>query len=132
VITAPQTGMRVGVRFDKVPRTVQSEIDRFVFAIMARKARARGGPGAERRLSPRVELGLQECLEAEVLPQRPVGALSGKGAANPRHRIHDISTTGCSFDCPADSGLTARQILRLRLQGGGLDVEVNARVIHLS
>jgi len=142
------TLVRAGVRFDKVPRPVQSELDRFVFAAMARKARAKAAvPGAERRLAPRVEMGQRENLHAEILPDRPLGALSGRTAdgAPPlypgaprqgredrraRFKVFDISTTGCSFYC-ALTTCQRGQLMRLRLVGEGLDVELAAKVVHL-
>lgn len=124
----PAVTIRVGVRFEKVSSAVQTELDRLVFALINRKARARG-PQDERRLAPRVEV-VSERFAVELLPDLLRGALSGgRSAATQRFKMFDLSTTGCSFFCEPGQ-LQPRQLLRLRLVGQGLDVELQARVIH--
>jgi c-di-GMP-binding flagellar brake protein YcgR len=128
--TSPNTAIRVGVRFEKVSSAARAGLDRFVFALMKRKANARA-PQHERRLAPRVEI-VNEKLYAELLPDQLRGALLGtnKSKDNPRFRMYDISTTGCSFLCVESGRFKPRQMIRLRLVGEGLDVEVQAKVIH--
>jgi len=126
---APTAAVRVGVRFEKVSSAVQTELDRFVFALMSRKARARA-PQHERRLAPRVDI-VQEKIVLELLPEQVRGALSGARKAEPRRfKLYDISTTGCAFLCAEKDSFQPRQIIRLRIVGEGLDVQVQAKVIH--
>jgi c-di-GMP-binding flagellar brake protein YcgR len=140
---AAVTAKRVGVRFDKVPRGVQSQLDHFVFALMKKKAQARARdthPGAERRLAPRVEIGPAEKLYVEHLPDRPLGALASRAAAGqdqgPRFKVVDISTTGLALLCDEPGRFKPRQKVRLRLVGedltgsGAVALEVPAVVIH--
>jgi c-di-GMP-binding flagellar brake protein YcgR len=137
------TTRRVGVRFDSVPRGVQSQLDYFVFALMKKKAQARARdthPGAERRMAPRVEIGPAEKLYVEHLPDRPLGVLAGRAAAGqdqgPRFKVVDISTTGLAFLCNEQGRFAPRQKVRLRLVGedltgsGAVDLEIRAAVIH--
>jgi c-di-GMP-binding flagellar brake protein YcgR len=126
---APAQVVRVGVRFEKVSSAAQSELDRFVFALMNRKAKART-PQHERRLAPRVDI-VQEKIVVELLPEQVRGALSGAKKPEPRRfKMYDISTTGCSFVCAAMDAFRPRQMIRLRLVGEGLDVQLQAKVIH--
>lgn len=142
-------GARVGVRFDKPSGASQAALDRYVFAQLARRARAKRplddtGGGAERRLAPRLELMGNEKLTVTLIPARPVSALASKlGRDNvtppavdldgpPRSfAMCDLSTSGCSFFCGEPWLLRPKQRLRLRIAGPELDIEVDARVIHL-
>lgn len=121
--------LRVGVRFEKVSTSARAELDRFVFAMMKRKASALA-PQHERRMAPRVEI-VNERLFVEVIPDRLIGALAGgkRDEQNPRYKVHDISTTGCSFLCD-ERRYRRRQMIRLRLVGEGLDLELQAQVVH--
>ena len=133
---AVDTRLRVGVRFEKVKSSERAALDRFVFALMKKKAaaRARPGGGHERRVAPRVEIAESEDLSAELLPTRPLGALSRSAtpAREPpkRFKVRDISTTGCSFVCPAGEGPRPGTLIGMRLRGAGIDVELQVKVIH--
>lgn len=123
---------RIGVRFEAVDPASQSKLDRAVFALMRRHARARG-PQHERRMAPRVELGVHETLDAVVLDQRKRGALARRqGAADDgrRCRVLDISTTGCSFRHEGAPPGKPGSTLRLRLEGLGIELELSAKLIH--
>ena len=124
------SGFRVGVRFEKVSSSARAALDRFVFALMKRKARARTEQD-ERRMAPRVEI-VNEKLYVEVIPDRLIGALAGRGKReeNPRYRMFDISTTGCAFICQRKGRFKRPQMLRVRLVGEGLDLELQAKVVH--
>ena len=135
------TELRVGVRFERPAPAVQATLDRFVFALMQTKARAapvRGaeqlGPGAERRRQPRVELGSAERLVATHVSERTRGVLGRPAGSGPEEaaqfRVRDISTTGCSFIAAESQCPTPKSVIRLKLQGMGLDLEISAKIIH--
>jgi c-di-GMP-binding flagellar brake protein YcgR len=127
--------VRAGVRFERVPTADQAQLDRYVFGLMQRKARARPtAPGSERRLAPRVDIEPAEGLTVTLMPSRPLGALarrSDDAAAAPaaRWQVRDLSTTGCAFMCP--EGITAGQTVRVRLQTRDMALELSAKVIHV-
>jgi hypothetical protein len=130
---------RVGVQFDKPATAVQASLDRFVFGLIRRKAEAKRPiadasqpPGAERRVAPRVEIGEAEGLEVALLPTAPRGALSvQKVSVAPTCRVADLSTTGCAF-LSDDGTLKPGGRLRLRLKGRDVDVELGAKIVHVS
>jgi hypothetical protein len=132
----PKIMLRIGVRFERMSSGERVALDRYVFAMMKRKASARnlsGGP--ERRVAPRVEIAEAEDLTAVLLPSRPLGALArstAEEAAKPptRFKISDISTTGCSFSCVEQDAPGRKQVLNLRLEGEGISVELAAKVIN--
>ncbi len=137
----PETPLsRIGVRFERVPPAVQGLIDRFIYPLMQRKARARQGTsptGGERRLSPRVELEPSEGVRLTLLPPRPLGALARARAADAPAAdqglvcvVRDLSTTGCAFVCPAGR-LAAGQVVAIKLEGRGLSVELQVKVVNV-
>lgn len=134
---AELTESRIGVRFERVPPATQALIDRFIYPLMQRKARARppvqSPTGAERRLTPRVELEPGEGVRLTLLPPRPLGALArARAEAEPATVcvVRDLSTTGCSFICTA--GRVAQgQSLSVRLEGRDLSVELQVKVINV-
>ncbi len=125
---------RLGVQFQKPPPAVQASLDRFVFALIRRKAEAkrRLQGGAERRLAPRVEISDGDRLTVTLVPDRPLGALSSAKPQppGPALRLIDLSTTGCALGCADPSPLKAGQIVRLRLRGAELDVELVAKILY--
>jgi hypothetical protein len=131
---------RVGIRFDRVPPATQAVLDRYVYPLMQRKARARrplqSPTGADRRLAPRVELDPSEGFRITMLPPRPLGAFA-KAAAVPGAPevascvVCDLSTTGCAFLCPSGK-LELGQLVTVKLEGRDLSIEVQARVMNLS
>ena len=127
--------VRLGVQFQKPPPAVQASLDRVVFALIRRKTEAKRPlqetSGSERRLAPRVELGEGDRLGVALLPDRPRGALStAKSAPAPSLSLLDISTTGCALGCADPSPFQPGQLLRLRIQGAELDIEVVAKVLY--
>jgi hypothetical protein len=128
---------RLGVQFQKPPPAVQASLDRVVFALIRRKTEAKRplqsgapAPGAERRLAPRVEISEGDRLGVVLLPHRPLGALSGaKPAPAPSLTLLDISTTGCAFRCPDPCTYKPGQMIKLRLKGADLDVELVAKIV---
>jgi len=132
---------RVGVRFERLTPAVQVALDRFVFERLGRKMRARrpldrapapsGPPGAERRQASRVELSGAEKLQAILQSTAPIGRLSPAKPV-PTYFVADISTTGCSFLCPEVQSLKPKAKITLRLVGLGLDLQVQATVIHVT
>jgi hypothetical protein len=134
--------LRVGIRFERPAPAVQAALDRFVFALMQKKARATQGRaagsapanGAERRRSPRVELGTAEQLRVTRISDRPrgvLGRLNGADVAEgASYRVCDIATTGCSFLVPESECPAPKSMIRIKLRGMGLDVEVTGKVIH--
>ena len=132
----PKSRLRVGVRFERMSSGERVALDRYVFAMMTRKAAARnlsGGP--ERRVAPRVEIAEAEDLTAVLLPSRPLGALARSTAVEPaeppkQFKISDISTTGCSFSCVEQDAPARKQVLNLRLEGEGISLELAAKVIN--
>jgi c-di-GMP-binding flagellar brake protein YcgR len=131
------TVIRVGVRFEKVPSAARAQLDRYVFAQIQKRARARRPldetPGAERRLAPRVDIPESEQLVVLLLPSVPIGALAARQAQPPppSFRIHDISTTGLCFVASDPAVAQPKQLIRLRLKGKDLDVELQAKVIYV-
>lgn len=128
--------LRVGVQFEKPATAVQASLDRFVFGLLRRKAEARrlteAQPGTERRIAPRVEVGDADGLVIALLPMTPRGVLApAKPEAAPSCTLTDLSTTGCAFLC-ADLTVKTGARLRLRLKGREIDVELGAKVVHVS
>jgi hypothetical protein len=128
--------VRVGVRFERMNSGARVALDRYVFALMKRKAAARNlSSGPERRVTPRVEITEAEDLSAVLLPSRPLGALARATAAEAtepptRFKIAEISTTGCSFSCVEEQAPQRKQVLNLRIEGEGISVELAAKVIN--
>lgn len=130
---------RVGVRFVEVSPADQANLDGHVFALMGKKNRARrpvntpssGSSKRERRIAPRVDMGPADDIELTLLPTRPRGALAEK-STELSCDLHDISTTGCSFLCPDPTGIQLKALIRIRLKGDDLDLELKARVIHIN
>jgi len=127
---------RIGVRFERMAPAAQAQIDRFIYPLMQRKARARraiGSPdGAERRLSARIELEPGEGVRIAVLPPKPLGALAKREAttAPPSSNVVcDISTTGCAFHSPTK--LAIGQIIAVKLEGRDLSVELKVKVMNV-
>jgi hypothetical protein len=138
---------RLGVQFQKPPPAIQASLDRVVFALMRRKSEAKrplqseegrreapkGGapaPGAERRLAPRVEVSEGDRLSVALRPDRPLGALSAaKPPPGPSLTLLDISTTGCALSCPDPCTLKTGQLIKLRLKGADLDVELTGKIV---
>ena len=119
---------RVGVRFDRVPSAIQAQVDRYVFSRMQRRARARSR-GDERRVAPRLEIGVAERLTASWAQPGPMGALSKPAAAARPCQLVDLSTTGCCLACDAGDPLKTGDRFLLRLESDELKVELPARVI---
>ena len=72
------------------------------------------------------------AVQVALLPMAPLGALSAqKAAIAPRCRVADLSTTGCAF-LSDDGTLKAGGRLRLRLKGPNVDVELGAKIVHVS
>lgn len=131
-----KTRLRVGVRFERMNSGERVALDRYVFALMKRKAAARNSSsGPERRVTPRVEIAEAEDLSAVLLPARRLGALARSSAAEAtepptRFKIAEISTTGCSFSCVEEQAPQRKQVINLRLEGEGISVELAAKVIN--
>lgn len=132
--------VRVGVRFERPPAAKQAVLDRYVFGLMKKRARAKrplgqSPTGAERRLAPRVEIGPAEMLALTLLPTRPLGALSRlQGKADPPGtpvQMLDLSTTGCSFLCADSAAVKRGGQVRLQLKSDEMDLELLGKVIHL-
>lgn len=130
--------VRVGVRFERPPTAKQTVLDRYVFALMKKRANAKrplgqSPTGAERRMAPRVEINPGDQLEVVLLPARPLGALSRLKAAEEKGtplEIFDLSTTGCCLLCPDPAPVKRGDVVRLQLNGEDLDLELQAKVIH--
>ena len=58
------------------------------------------------------------------------GATEGAPTAGTAEAIVDISTTGCALGCADPSPFQPGQLLRLRIQGAELDIEVVAKVLY--
>jgi hypothetical protein len=129
----------VGVRFERPPTAKQAVLDRYVFALMKRRAAAKRPlgqtpPGSERRMAPRVEIGPNDKLEVVLLPARPLGALSRLKAAEEKGTpldLFDISTTGCCLVCPDPAPMNRGDLIRLQLTGEDLDLELQAKVMNI-
>ncbi len=127
---------RLGIQFEKPPAGVQAVLDRYVYALIRRKAAARrplrDNPGAERRLAPRAEISEGDRLAAFWSAERPRGVLaqarpSSQGAPI---KILDISTTGCALACDEGCPIQAGQRIRLQLKAEALDIEVTGKVLY--
>jgi len=126
--------LRVGIKFLRPASAMQASLDRYVFALMRRKARdsEERGEGAERRLAPRVELEEADGLLLMVLPATPEGVLgrvAQKGEQGPVFQVCDISTTGGCFISEGTTFTHGEQI-RIRLQGEELNIELQAKVVY--
>ena len=133
----PESTFRVGVRFESVASAIQVQIDRYVFALMQKRARAIRRDAAdrtERRVASRVEIPGSQSLQLVLLPTLPVGALSAnRQTTQQTFVVNDISTTGCSFVCADPDLLKAKQTIRLALRSKDqtFDIELQARVIYI-
>ncbi len=127
--------LRVGIKFLRPPSAMQASLDRYVFALMRRKARASaalGGEGSERRLSPRVELETSDQLLLTLLPSMPKGVLGKVDQVDEpglTFQVSDISTTGGCFICH-DVALSNGEQIRIRLEAEELSIELQAKVVY--
>jgi len=114
---------------------MQASLDRYVFALMRRKARASAegsGEGADRRLAPRVGLESSDGLLLMLLPAAPEGVLgrvNREEESGPTFEVCDISTTGGCFICE-DVEFHSGEKIRIRLQGEELSIELQAKVVY--
>lgn len=127
---------RVGVRFERVAPATQAMLDRFVYPLMQRKARARPNLiGAERRVAARVELEPAEGVRLTLLPPRQLGAIAkAQGATDDPGTtcvVRDLSTTGCAFLCPKGK-LTVGLLVAARLEGRGVSIDLQVKVTNVS
>lgn len=130
-----QDQRRVGIKFIRPPSAMQASLDRYVFALMRRKARAsaeRGEKGSERRLAPRVELDSSDGLLLTLLPLAPEGVLGRASREEEKGAtfvVCDVSTTGGCFlsqEMAFDSGAQ----IRIQLEAEELNIELLAKVVY--
>lgn len=130
-----QDQLRVGIKFLRPSSAMQASLDRYVFALMRRKAKAsaeRGEEGSERRLAPRVELESSDGLLLTLLPLGPGGVLgrtSREEETAPTFVVCDVSTTGGCFIGQGTAFDSGAQI-RIRLEGEELNIELQAKVVY--
>jgi hypothetical protein len=144
---------RVGIHFTNLTSTLQSGLDRFLFKLMRREARAkrhlRGSLYLatrprfhERRATHRMVIPAEMKLSAHIAPRKatldqplPLAdqarvMADGQLAATPM-RVIDISSSGCSLACPDEVKLRTRQTVTVEFDCEDLCSPLDGWVIYI-